>query len=585
MRRVEMKKLLTSVSPAFFFIFSIFVYGPFVIYQGNIDEFSVPLGSILGTFILPALILFLVLSLLGLALSKKAHELYVSILFILGVLIWLQGNFLVWKYGLLDGQGIDWSKRAWRGWVDGIAWIVLLALTCLFFRKVYRIVAFGSVVITCLLLGSLAITSFQKPEIWARKGKSLERLIPPKEVFEFSSQQNIIHFILDGFRSDYFEEIVAGNMDHYSKSLEGFTFFKETSGLFPTTYMSVPAFLSGRIYKNNAPMREFVQRATRGRTVARSLHNQGYETDLISDLFFTKCYRFSTRYRIAIPYGGTIRQYLNTNSAFMLDLVLFRHVPHFLKKYIYNDERWLIQRQFGTKTSHLNLRYFSHQAFLNDLVKRLSVNRTKPVYKYIHLMTTHPPVLVDRECQYSQGIPGTQDNLKIQDKCSLDHFIEFLDELRSKGLYDSSLIVLQADHGLTSKVNMKNKDKLGKELSLIGEVSLSEIAGAAAALLAIKPPFSEGPLKISRAQVALTDIPETITSLLNLNKGFEGRSVYDVDENEVRERKFYFYNWRNENWQSTYFPRLDEFVIKGSLFDGNSWQWSRSYYPPTQSNR
>ena len=579
-----MKKLSPSLCSVFFLVFQIFIYGPFLIYQGNTDEFLIPLGSILSTLLLPAVTLFLLLSLTGLALSGKAHRLYVSILFTLGVLIWLQGNFLVWKYGLLDGQGLDWSRGVWRGWVDGISWVALLGLTYFFFKKVYRIVVPASVAITFILAASLLITSLQKPEIWASKEKPLHRLIPPEKIFEFSSGQNVIHFVLDAFRSDLFAEIVAEDMDHYSNSLEGFTFFRETNGSFPTTYMAVPAFLSGQIYKNTVPMREFANRAIRGGTIARWLHNRGYETDLVSDPKFTQGERYSTRYRIAIPYGGTIGQYLRTTSATMLDLVLFRDAPHFLKRYIYNDERWLVQGLLDPGARHLGIRYFSHQAFLTDLIGNLSVKREEPVYKFIHLMTTHPPVVVGKDCRYAPVSPATREDIKIQDKCCLDHFLEFLDKLRSAGLYDSSLIILQADHGLTRRIDMSNQEGLSEDALSIGDVSLAEIAGSAATLMAIKPPQSRGPLKVSRAQVSLTDIPATISSLLDFDKPLSGRSAYDVDENEVRERRFYFYRWRHGNWQSTYFPRLDEFIIKGSLFDRSSWQWKATFYPPTRSN-
>ena len=579
-----MNKIATSLSPAFLIVFSIFVFGPSMIYQGNLDEFLVPLGSLLKSFVLPALVLFLLLGLIGLALPRKAHRFYVSILFALGVLLWLQGNLLVWRYGLLDGQGIDWTRGLWRGWVDGILWVALLVLAGFFSGKIYRVVGPGSLAIAALLLVSLLITSVQKPGIWAGQEKPLRHLIPPEEIFEFSSGQNIIHFVLDGFQSDLFDEIVTADPDRYFHSLEGFTFFKEASGEFPTTYMSIPAFLTGRIYKNDVPMREFLNRAMRGRTIARWLHGRGYRTDLVADTAFTKAGKQAARYHIAVPYGGSLKQYLKLNSTFLLNLVLFRQAPHFLKKYVYNNERWLFQGGLDPEARHLGIRYFSHQAFLSDLIRNMSVKGAEPVYKYVHLMTTHPPVVVGRDCRYAPVAEAGREDIKTQDKCSLDHFIEFLDRLREKGLYDSSLIIVQADHGLNIKVKMRDGDDQGGEGLPFKDVSLDEIASSAAPLMAVKPPFSRGPMKISRAQVSLTDIPATIGSVLKLKRPPAGRSAYYVGEEEVRERRFYYYHWRNENWESTYFPRLDEFIIKGSLFDRNSWQWSATFYPPTRAD-
>jgi len=57
----------------------------------------------------------------------------------------------------------------------------------------------------------------------------------------------------------------------------------------------------------------------------------------------------------------------------MLDLSLFRHAPHFLKRFIYNDQTWLIQRLVAPKGHLLNLEYFSHAAFMDDVIEHSSV--------------------------------------------------------------------------------------------------------------------------------------------------------------------------------------------------------------------
>ena len=582
-RHTEMKRVATTLGAAFLFVFNIFAFGPYTIYQGNIDEFTIPLSSILISFILPALVFLSVLCLIGLLLSEKAHKLYVSTLFTLGVLVWLQGNFLVWEYGLFDGQGIDWSKNAWRGWADGALWAGLLILACLFNRKVYRIVAWGSAVITAVLVMSLLITSLQMPETWAAKEKSSRPLVPPEEIFEFSSQFNIVHIVLDGYQSDIFAEVIAEDFSRYSKSLEGFTFFKEAMGSFPTTFMSIPAFLSGRVYKNDIPARRFLNEVKQGKTIFNALYDRGYETSIVSDPLFVKGGRYSNHYQIAIPYGGTGRQNRRSNSALMVDLVLFRHAPHFLKKYVFNDQAWLIQRFFTPKNYAINPRYFSHAAFLDDMIGHLAVKQDKPVYKYIHLMTSHFPLVVNKDCVYAGKIRPTRDNIKIQAKCVLNHIIKFLDRLRDKGLYDSSLIILQSDHGQGHKISMTNMENPRDEVNFIENKSLPAIAGRALALVVIKPPQKKDDFSISRAQISLTDIPATLSSLLNIDEKFDGRSVFEVHPDEVRERRFYHHEWRKTSWQKSFFPRLDEFVVTGSVFDRNSWRKGITLYPPGRS--
>jgi hypothetical protein len=267
----------------------------------------------------------------------------------------------------------------------------------------------------------------------------------------------------------------------------------------------------------------------------------------------------------------------------MLDLVLFRHAPHFLKRYVYNDQTWLIQRLFNPKNNTLKLDYFSHTAFLDDMIEHLAVKGDKPVYKFIHLMTPHFPMVVNKNCRYAGKIRPTRADIKIQAKCALDHFIKFLDRLRGRGLYDSSLIILQSDHGLGQKIEMSNLESPGDGVNSINNISLSAIAGSALALLAIKPSHNKDKFTISRAQVSLTDIPATMSYLLKLDGTFDGRPVFEVEPDEMRERRFYYHEWQAKDWERDYFPRLDEFVITGSVFDRNSWRLGFTYYPPRRS--
>ena len=121
--KIVIRKKLSVVFPVFLICLNIFLFGPFIIYYGNINEFIVPFLSILKLYIIPFSIITLGLIAVGLLLTKKWHQRYVALLFTLAVLIWLQGNILVWDYGVVGKVTIDWTKIAWRGWIDGLVWV------------------------------------------------------------------------------------------------------------------------------------------------------------------------------------------------------------------------------------------------------------------------------------------------------------------------------------------------------------------------------------------------------------------------------------------------------------------------------
>jgi len=441
-------KLKLILPPTLLVVFNVFVFGPATIYAGNISEFDVTFLTILKYYGIPATVILLMFLGIGFFLSRKYFTLCVSLIFATGILLWIQGNILVWEYGLLDGQGIDWTKNVWRGWVDGILWIVFLMMACIFHRRIYKIAMLSSIAVLSLQLVYLGFMSVQRPEIWRAKDEVALTISPPEEIFEFSSKQNVIHIILDGFQSNFFHEIIDQQVGYYYKALDGFTFFKETTGSFPTTYMSVPAILSGQNYKNDIPMPEFVKRTLNGKTINNVLYDNGYEVDLVYPLR-TKYFqgRFSTAYCLPTPYRGPKHHYERSKSALMIDLVLFRHVPYFLKKGVYKNQSWLVQRLVGQE-EYLQFTPFSNKVFFEDLIANMSANRKKPVYKYIHLNITHGPVVMNGNCEYTgKVLPRSKENLKKQCKCALDRFIEFLEKIKSLGIYSNSLIILQADHG------------------------------------------------------------------------------------------------------------------------------------------
>lgn len=581
---VDKKRLFPALVPSVLISCNIFLFGTFVLFHGNMNEFSIALLSILKIFFLPFLSLVLILSLLSLLLPEKSHPYYVSLLFNLGFLTWLQGNILVWRYGVLSGQGIDWTRYAWRGWVDGSIWCVFLILALVYCRKFLKIAIKGSLILFSIQMLAVVLMSMKSPEVWESKNEISFHAPPAEAFFELSADHNVIHFLLDSFQSDVFREIINQDWDRYASAFEGFTFFEEATGSFPSTHMSIPAIFSGQNYTNNVPIPFFLTSVMNtGKTITNVLHSKGYDVDIAGVNVSYKRSRYTNFYSIPIPYGVTKTDYESANSALMADLVLFRLVPHFLKKVIYHRQLWFIQRLVSSDLiEKRRLHYFSHTAFLRDVIQNIHVKRAQPVYKLFHLMTTHAPFVVNKNCEYAGEIlPGSRENTKIQARCSLDLLVDFLDQLRSIGSYESSLIIIHADTGAGRKIKLKDPDKLQERgLSGINEEELLNIAGYALPLLMIKPPHSKGSLRVSEAQVMLTDIPATINSILMLNEIFPGRAVFEIDPEEARERKFYHYEWKHENWQDSFFEYLTEFIIRGSVFETASWRLGSIHYSP-----
>jgi len=236
---------------------SLFVFGPVTIYTGNSSEFAVPLSAIIYTLLLPGLSFSAFLLLIGVLLPETAFRRYAAIMLAIGVLLWIQGNFIVWDYGLADGRGGNWNETMWRGWVDGALWLFLLLTSLIYFRQVYRISTIISVVVMSVQIVAFIFGYFQtigNPKHDERVGK---QLTAKDALFSFSSKQNVIHIILDELQSNVFDDIINSDIKRYSQELEGFTYFRNTVGAFPTTQFSIPAIFSTKYYMNDIPIPEF----------------------------------------------------------------------------------------------------------------------------------------------------------------------------------------------------------------------------------------------------------------------------------------------------------------------------------------
>ena len=162
----------------------------------------------------------------------------------------------------------------------------------------------------------------------------------------------------------------------------------------------------------------------------------------------------------------------------------------------------------------------------------------------------------------------------------MDLVSEFLDRLRSFGIYDSSLIVVSSDHGtaLDPKGFRRQSDGLPLRRGP-STARLSHIAGTAEAIMMIKPPGAAGPLIVSQAPTMQSDLPATVFDVLSLSHGFSGQPMLQRDPDEQRSRTYSMYDV-SQGFPEGYLKRLDLLTIDGRLLDAGLWNFSRSIMPP-----
>jgi hypothetical protein len=562
-------RLLTVLFPALLVPLQLLLFGPHTIYSGNVQEFSAPFWSLV-VHLLPMIAAIAgAFALIGLLLPRRLFEYYVVALVAVGITLWVQGNLMVGDYGVLNGQDIDWSGDAWRNRYELVVWVALPVLSVIFARKVFSTAVFASRILIALQIVFLAYTATQADPDARAKWEGA-----PEAIFELSSKQNVFHFVLDGFQSDAFDDILKAERADMDRQYAGFTFFRNHMGAFPTTIVSIPAMLTGSVYRNQEPIKRFTAREFKRASIFRAMRDQGYQVDAISGLTYDKA-SATNYYRLPTPYV-TYDAYVRFAAWQLADLAWFRHSPHALKPWVYNDQSWRLQTRFGQSADTTGRRFMpvNGQAFLADYTARMRIAHDRPSYKYLHVGVPHWPVSVDADCEYIGARSLRRQNYTDQARCGVRRVGALLDKLRELGLYDSSLIVISSDHGvaLPPEGFKDDRDVFGGPLS--------EISGSALALLVVKPPQATGPVRISEAPSTISDIPATIVDTMALKNPFRGVSALKLDEHTPRPRQFATYLWSSAEWQADFFRYMDVFSVDGSVTDSRAWKTEEPIYAP-----
>jgi Sulfatase len=571
----------------------VFLLGPHTIFTTNADEFAVPFAELaipwlLRTAALNWLIALGVGCLLAL-ISERATQLYAAFLLALGLLLWGQGNLWNPDYGLLTGDDIDLAEHAWRAPYELAAWVVVLLLALAFFRYVSRIAPFAAIAFMAVQLIAAAIVTAQ-PEA-APRGRWTD---PPPAIYQFSKTQNVIHLVLDAFQSDVFAEIVEEDRAAFDRHFDGFQYFIDHAGVFPTTSVSMVAMLTGEEYRNEKTAPDFARQAFQQSSIFEKVSGKGYDVDAISIIPRASLDEWvgpeskpnwnGARFQIRRPFVSR-DEYREAASRELLELSLFRHAPHQAKTVIVNRPEavyrtlWMDRRQSPAQARQYQAS--NSAAFFEHFIGTMTAQRSRPVYKLLHVGLPHRPVVLDRNCSFIGVSRVTRRSYREQARCAVKRVVEFLDRVRALGIYDSSLIVVSSDHG--TGLRPSGFDGRSDSLPIGAGPStqrLTTIAGTAKALMLVKPPHRTGPLVASAAPTSHVDLPPTILDLLGLQgDGVQGESMFRRDPAQSRSRSFAMYDLR-QRFPKEFFTRLDVMAIDGPVTDGGRWHFERSIWRP-----
>ena len=578
-------RLTTVVLAVVFLMFSVLFYLPGALYFSNINEFSLRINDLLLIF-LPAWLLSAAMGVgLIFLLPRDLRSRLVSVAFGLGLLLWMQGNLFVWQYGTFDGRSIQWDAFWTNGIVDSPVWLLVLAFALVvppLFIKVGRAAAMVIMAVQCALLILSAGAALSKTNDPSVRNHAIDNT--PK--YAFSEERNVILIVLDAYQSDVFREIITEEPE-YADYFDGFTYFRDAVAGSNYTELAIPALLSGRMYDNSQRREDFLREAFLEFGVTTRLKQSGYIVDIYpwvgwgnESIYFDEAIASNlTRIGERKVSEPTFTEKKGKEALHLLDLSFFRAAPHFLKRFVYNNQQWLITYAAtyflpeGVKKVVSTDNQFAISTFLAQAPPELPIDRGRCVFKYFHLTGAHSPLVVDENLNFTSRVfPFSRRNYILQAKANLRYLGEFFDKLRDAGIYNNSLILVLGDHGSGESPEMyfDTGNAEPTPLHLEGTTrNFRRDKARALPLVLIKRIGESGPLETSNAPVSLRDVPATIVSELELDESTDRASMFQLDPDAPRVRYHGAFDFSPN--KSGFVDAITMYRIEGDSWLDESW--------------
>lgn len=437
------ERILLLLPPTIFLIFTFAIYMPSSLFISNIDDFALDYIKIVPLIALVSVAVLVIVYIIGLIIPlKRLFYSYVLLVFSLALGFYIQGNFLNPAFNSLNGKEIAWSEYKINGIISIIAWILVFVVPQVVYaikeNIMSLIVKWGSLFVTAMQLVSLVVLL-----LTTHKVVSNDFAVTKNGEFELSSKNNTIMFVVDTLDASWFEDMLLPN-EEYKKSLKDFTYFDDAVAGGAPTVLGIPTLLTGKIDMDaSRDTSEYYKDAYESSSLFADMQKSNCNVKL-----FTEFYYLDYCDKNSVDNLKMEQKYvISSRRGFMECLykfVSFYAMPQFLKQNF-----WLYSGEFNQyitlEDNTSNLYKLDDAQFYQDFKEKgITTQNDKDTFVMYHLNGAHSPYVMDEN---AQAVPSDSIGVDSQIRGIFKIIKEYMDELKAKGIYDSSTIIITADHG------------------------------------------------------------------------------------------------------------------------------------------
>lgn len=485
-------------------VFTLFVYLPGDLFINNLNDFDFTYQEFCFFMLIPAVIVAAVLELIGLFLNEKLLNLYMSLLMGINICVYVQYMFMNNNLPVLIGDGVNWDEHTTYSVTTAIAWLLLLVLPFeaqfLFnklWKKTVKKVPLFIGLIEAVSLIILIITA--SGDVFQMSGT----VFSGTEQYTVSKNKNIITIVLDATDNKYINETLKQKPEAFD-GFEDFTLYTNTCSVFDSTFQSFTQIFSGIESKPVVKVAEWNDKAwnsEKAEEFYKRFHEAGYKMNFFADSNWDIDMLRGKADNIDVNMKDlSFEHHMGIVSDFSR-LTAYRVLPFALKRFVQ------VEGIDPNRNIEAAEKFNFYNADFQEGIETMNLSDSDKNYFIVeHTWGAHTP--------YDKG--NSVDTVEY----ILGIVREYLDNLKKLGVYDDSTIIVMADHGSHDLFTYPNSTPL----FMIKEAGRSS-----------------GELTFSSAPISYADLMSTYLVNAGLynestDKEIFGSSIYDFDENSVRER-------------------------------------------------
>lgn len=553
------ERLLIAFLSVFSFVFVTLIFGPIDIFANNMNEMTFSFIDFFSIIAAVSVGLTAALSLYYSAIRSTLFNVLTAVTFAIPVGGCLQ-LIIFGTTGEITGDMVTSDLK--RKIIVSVFWVAVIAalvVASVVGKKKWKQISIFLAVLMLGMNGASLVTDFVTHDVTQSRGAKYEYVMTTDNILSLSDEENVVVLLVDRLDNVFVDRIFfeyPAFKEKIVNTLEGFTYYTDSTSLYGRTFPSVPYMITQEEYTGEKSPEDYLNTAYKQSRFLKDLKNNGYGLNIYIKDYYTYtdgAALLGVADNVAKTTGYTAKK-LDVSS-YLTCLSLARYMPQSLEalSYMFTNNAFgalAVRVECGEHESY----YADDAALYARLCENgLSVNEDMGKnYTFLHLEGAHAPYDLTADCKASK---------KETDPCqqsmgSLTFVMEYLNRMKEIGVYDNSTVIIVADHGYP-----------------VNDLSDKMEEGVTCALF-IKPRNSDRqPMKYSSAQVSHTNLFAAVVQDANIETDNDyGVSVFDIPEGVQTVRRYEKFVYAN----STCALNLSEYEIKGDASKFENWKYIKT---------